>query len=190
MQALFQSAQHICEKREGSGSVSLRNGTGSGRPKNMRIRFRIPNTGFRSAPVFIVSSHSRLWHSTAGWRLLVKRSEWEQREDLGPLNIWTIGIIDRTSARPQVNLRLLRKNSKKIHGLDLQTTVKMQIMPVSFLFIPLLSSLHFIMLFICFFHSLCILSSSVFRLLFVFLLITIFLPSTSSTTDLSKYLTC
>ncbi len=40
-QALFQSAQHIYEKWEGSGS-------GSGRPQNMRIlhvRIRIPNTG-------------------------------------------------------------------------------------------------------------------------------------------------
>jgi hypothetical protein len=36
LQALFQSAQHIYEKWEGSGS-------GSGRPQNMRIR--IPNTG-------------------------------------------------------------------------------------------------------------------------------------------------
>jgi hypothetical protein len=41
LQALFQSAQHIYEKREGSGA---------GRPKNMRIlrirfRNRIPNTG-------------------------------------------------------------------------------------------------------------------------------------------------
>jgi hypothetical protein len=38
MQALFQFAQHIYEKREGSGS---------GRPKNMRIR--IPSTGERYA---------------------------------------------------------------------------------------------------------------------------------------------
>ncbi len=43
--ALFQSAQHISEKREGSGSVPLtnRSRSGSRRPKNMRIR--IPNTG-------------------------------------------------------------------------------------------------------------------------------------------------
>ncbi len=57
LQALFQSAQHIYEKREGSGSGPLTNGSGSGRPKNMRgskqerilwIQFgiRIPNTGF------------------------------------------------------------------------------------------------------------------------------------------------
>ncbi len=55
MQALFHSAQHIYEKREGSeavaGSVPLANGFGSGRPKNMpimwirnRFRIRIPNT--------------------------------------------------------------------------------------------------------------------------------------------------
>ncbi len=51
MHVLFQSAQHIYEKREGSGagSVSLPNGSrsGPGRPKNMLIlwiRFRIPNT--------------------------------------------------------------------------------------------------------------------------------------------------
>jgi hypothetical protein len=42
-------AQHIFEKREGSGFgfVPLTNGSGSGRPKNMRIRIwfqlRIPN---------------------------------------------------------------------------------------------------------------------------------------------------
>jgi hypothetical protein len=43
MQALSQSAQHIYEKREGSGagSVPLTNRSGSGRPINMRIR--IPN---------------------------------------------------------------------------------------------------------------------------------------------------
>jgi hypothetical protein len=50
LQILFQSAQHIYEKREGSGSVSsavlLTNGSGSWRPKNMRIlRIRIPNNG-------------------------------------------------------------------------------------------------------------------------------------------------
>jgi hypothetical protein len=50
LQALFQAAQHLYEKREGSGAVSgsipLINGSGSGsgRPKNMRIR--IPNTAF------------------------------------------------------------------------------------------------------------------------------------------------
>ncbi len=44
----FQSAQHLYEKREGSGagSVPLTNGSGSGRPKNIRIR--IPNTVFNS----------------------------------------------------------------------------------------------------------------------------------------------
>ncbi len=50
MQALFQSAQHIYEKREGSGSVPLTKGSGSGRPKNMRILriwFRIPHTGIQ-----------------------------------------------------------------------------------------------------------------------------------------------
>ncbi len=46
---LFQFAQHIYEKREGSGSGSapLTNGSGSGRPKSMRLlRIRIPNNGF------------------------------------------------------------------------------------------------------------------------------------------------
>jgi hypothetical protein len=42
--------RYVYEKKEGSGagpgSVPLTNGSGSGRPKNMRIlRFRIPNTG-------------------------------------------------------------------------------------------------------------------------------------------------
>jgi hypothetical protein len=54
LQALFHSAQHIYEKREGSragsGSVPLTNGSASGRPKNMRIlRTRIPNTDFTYA---------------------------------------------------------------------------------------------------------------------------------------------
>ncbi len=41
MQAfLFQSAQHLYEKREGYGSIPLTNGSGSGKPKNIRI----PNT--------------------------------------------------------------------------------------------------------------------------------------------------
>ncbi len=51
MQALFQFAQHLNEKREvsgsGAGSISLTNG--SGRLKNMwilRIWIRIPNTVF------------------------------------------------------------------------------------------------------------------------------------------------
>ncbi len=48
LQALAQSAQHIYEKKEGSGSgsVPLTNGSGSGRPQNMRIR--IPNTSKNS----------------------------------------------------------------------------------------------------------------------------------------------
>jgi hypothetical protein len=39
LQSLFQFAQHIYEKREGSGagSATLTNGSGSGRPKNKRI---------------------------------------------------------------------------------------------------------------------------------------------------------
>jgi hypothetical protein len=37
LQALFQSAQHLYEKRDGSGSVLQTNGSGSGRPKNMPI---------------------------------------------------------------------------------------------------------------------------------------------------------
>ena len=46
LQALFQSAQHLCEKREGSGpgSIPLANVSGSWRRKNIRIR--IPNTVF------------------------------------------------------------------------------------------------------------------------------------------------
>jgi hypothetical protein len=43
---IFQSAQHLYEKREGSGarSIPLTNGSGSMRPENMRVRIRIPNT--------------------------------------------------------------------------------------------------------------------------------------------------
>jgi hypothetical protein len=37
LQALFQSAQHLYEKREGSGSVLQTNGSGSGRRKKMPI---------------------------------------------------------------------------------------------------------------------------------------------------------
>ncbi len=42
LQVLFQSAQHIYEKREGSGSGAVPLTNGSGRHKNIRIR--IPNT--------------------------------------------------------------------------------------------------------------------------------------------------
>jgi hypothetical protein len=50
LQALCQSAQHLYEKREGSGArsgfIPLTNGSGSGRPKNIWIRrIRIHNTG-------------------------------------------------------------------------------------------------------------------------------------------------
>ncbi len=49
LHALFQTAQHLYEKREGSRAGSgfgpLTNGFGSGRPQNMRIW--IPNTGFK-----------------------------------------------------------------------------------------------------------------------------------------------
>jgi hypothetical protein len=47
LQALFQSAQHLYEKREGSGSIPLTNG--SGRLKNMRI----PNTVFITSYFFL-----------------------------------------------------------------------------------------------------------------------------------------
>ncbi len=60
LQVLFQSAQHLHEKREGSesGSVPLPYGSRSGswRPKNMRIRIRIPNTGlyFIDSPIIVL----------------------------------------------------------------------------------------------------------------------------------------
>jgi hypothetical protein len=49
LKASYQSAQHLYGKREGSGagsgSIPLTNGSGSGRPKNMWIRWiRIRNT--------------------------------------------------------------------------------------------------------------------------------------------------
>jgi hypothetical protein len=53
LQALFQSAQHLYEKREGSGSIPilLTTESGSWRPKNMRLlRIRIPNTGLLKIP--------------------------------------------------------------------------------------------------------------------------------------------
>ncbi len=53
--ALFPFSQHLYEKREGSGSgavswsVPLTNGSGSARPKNLRIlRIRIPKTDLYS----------------------------------------------------------------------------------------------------------------------------------------------
>jgi hypothetical protein len=57
LHAVFQSAQHLYEKRKGSGSVPLTNG--SGWLKNMRILlFRIPNTAWR-ANVLAQSSADR-----------------------------------------------------------------------------------------------------------------------------------
>ncbi len=65
LQALFQSAQHLYVKREGSGSGSelLTSGSGSGRPKHMRIliQIQIPNTGYTGQilihiPKFLTSS--------------------------------------------------------------------------------------------------------------------------------------
>jgi hypothetical protein len=45
LHALFQSAQHLNEEREGSGSIPLTNGSGSGRPKNADPPDPNPNTG-------------------------------------------------------------------------------------------------------------------------------------------------
>jgi hypothetical protein len=46
LQVLYQSTEHIYDKKKESGSVHLTNGSGSWRPKNMRILLiRIPNTG-------------------------------------------------------------------------------------------------------------------------------------------------
>jgi hypothetical protein len=47
LQALFQFAQHLYEKREGSGSIPLTYGSGSVRAKKtcIRLRIQIPNTG-------------------------------------------------------------------------------------------------------------------------------------------------
>jgi hypothetical protein len=49
LQALFQSVLHVhlCEKREGSGSIPLTNGSGYGRPKIIRI----PNTELQKTKV-------------------------------------------------------------------------------------------------------------------------------------------
>jgi hypothetical protein len=49
LQAIFQSAQHLYEKREGSGSGTIPLTNGSGWPRNMRIR--IPNTAFEAGAV-------------------------------------------------------------------------------------------------------------------------------------------
>ncbi len=43
LQALFQSAQCLYEKMEWSGSASLTNGSGAGRPKSMRIPVPVPS---------------------------------------------------------------------------------------------------------------------------------------------------
>ncbi len=62
--ALFQSAQPIYDKREGSRAGPLTNGSGygSGRPKNMRIlRIRIPNSGIFSIQHNEKKSACSLW---------------------------------------------------------------------------------------------------------------------------------
>jgi hypothetical protein len=47
LQALIQSAQHLYEERKDLDPLASGSGSGSGRPKDMRIlRIRIPNTGF------------------------------------------------------------------------------------------------------------------------------------------------
>jgi hypothetical protein len=66
LQALFQSAHHLYEKREGFGSIPLTNGSGSGRPKNMLIR--IPNTALSLQKSYILA-----------W-LLQRRREGEEEE--------------------------------------------------------------------------------------------------------------
>ncbi len=43
----FSLLNTFMKKREGSRSIHLTNGSGSGRPKNMRILLRISNTGFK-----------------------------------------------------------------------------------------------------------------------------------------------
>ncbi len=55
LQAIFQSAQHLYEKKDGSGSVPLSNGSESGswRPKNIRIQIRIPSTAIFIYLLFI-----------------------------------------------------------------------------------------------------------------------------------------
>jgi hypothetical protein len=49
LQAFFQSAQHLYEKREGSGSSPLTNGSRSWRPKNIRIQIHNPA---RNSPTY------------------------------------------------------------------------------------------------------------------------------------------
>ncbi len=81
LHALFQSAQHLYEKRDGSGSragsgagsVLLTNGYGSGRPKNMRILWiRIPNT----ASLHIERPRKYQYMTQCVCRLMVKLVGW------------------------------------------------------------------------------------------------------------------
>ncbi len=58
--AVFQSAQYLYEKREGSGSgtgsLTLTNGSGSGKPKNIWIRWiRIRNYGYNTEIFFSIT---------------------------------------------------------------------------------------------------------------------------------------
>jgi hypothetical protein len=63
---------HYNEKLEGSGSVPLTNGSGSGRPKNTKnMRIRIPNTGSRTLSYLsgFLQLKQKVWVSDPGFKM-------------------------------------------------------------------------------------------------------------------------
>ncbi len=82
MQPLFHSAQHFYEKGEGSGSVLVTNGSGSGRPKHIRMRIR--NTALEAAHTHLVEQGSVLLRQGPGMEPESRQLQLIQRQQLLP----------------------------------------------------------------------------------------------------------
>jgi hypothetical protein len=82
LKPLFQPAVDIYEKREGSGSVLVTNRSGSGRPKNIRMRIR--NTALEAAHSHLVEQGSVLLRQGPGMEPESRQLQLIQRQQLLP----------------------------------------------------------------------------------------------------------